>query len=367
MSYDYKQPGVPISSLPTTLGEFGENCQFWDAPCHARNAQRAAQKLADDAADAVDRATGGAWSKTREAREGAAEAITSTVSNIQKSVSQAAQATQSATSGAVQSLKPKAMSAKDKREFDKNPVLYVVNKLTAPFAGWFVELMLRLVQRTGRRSVSQTLLTGQRVNIDLVPRPTDSLIQTSLKLVSWITCCTYAFNEEAARKVLGMPVGKKGFFGSYDLEVPGVAISSLPTGPSGAAFRFGESDFWTDGIGPTGAEEAALAAAKAAETEGYIIVLSKALITALVNMIPGMITAAAKGGKAAPVSPSDVGSSALAAQINEAINTLPDSDFQAGSGSQERSSINENFLPIAVGGAVGVSLLLLLLYKNKKK
>jgi len=356
-----KVEGTSISRLPTSLGAFSgsRNCEWYDVGCHAQN-------TADDIADAVDTATGGAWSKTREAREGAAEAITSTASNIGKAVSQAAQTAQSATSGAVQSLKPKAMSAKDKKEFEKNPVLFVINKVTAPFAGWFVELMLRLVQRTGRRSTTRTLLNGKRVNIDLVPRANDSLIQTSLKLVCWITCCTYAFNEEAARKVLGMPIGKKGFLGAYDLEVPGIAISSLPTGPSGAAFRFGNSDFWTDGIGPTGAEESALAAAKAAETQAYIIALSKVLVSALVSMIPGMITAAV-AGKAAPVTPADVGSTELANQINAAMAALPESDWEPGSGSQERSSLNESFLPLAVGGAVGVSLLLLLLYKTKKK
>jgi hypothetical protein len=267
------------------------------------------------------------------------------------------------------------MSAKDKKEFDKNPILFVINQVTAPFAGWFVELMIRLVKRTGRRSVTHTLLNGKRINIDLVPRANDTLIQTSLKLVCWITCCTYAFNEEAARKVFGMPVGKKGFLGSYDLEVPGIGISRLPSGPSGAAFRFGGNDFWTDGIGPTGAEESALAASKAAETQAYIVGLSKVLISALVEMIPGMIIAGGgyaasqiKGGKPASVTPSDVGgNSELASQINEALNNLPDQDFEEGSGSDSRDPVEDNFLPIAVGGAVGVSLLLLLLYKTKKK
>ena len=381
MSYDYKIQSQPISRRPSTLGEFGETCDWrsWDyLPCQARNAKRAtdaaaaalsraAQRAADDAADAVDKATGGAWSSTREAREGAAQAVSDVASNVSTAISTTAQSAHATTSSAVQSLKPKPMSAKDKKEFDKNPILFVINQVTAPFAGWFVELMIRLVKRTGRRSVAHTLLNGKRINIDLVPRANDTLIQTSLKLVCWITCCTYAFNEEAARKVFGMPVGKKGFLGSYDLEVPGIGISRLPSGPSGAAFRFGGNDFWTDGTGPTGAEESALAATKAAETQALIVSLAKGIISALVALIPIAASAASAGGKPAPVTPEDVGNATLAAQINEALNSLPDEDFEEGSGSEDRAPVEDNFLPIAVGGAVGVSLLLLLLYKTKKK
>ncbi len=202
MSYDLEVQGQPISRLPSTLGDLGENCTFFDAACHARNAKRAAdaaadairraaQKAADDAADAVDKATDGAWSATRQAREGAAQAISQTASNVGRTVSQAAQAT----SQTIQSFSPPPPSAAQKRDFNRNPVLYVVNQVTAPAAGWFVELMLRLAQRTGRKSLSKTLLNGQRVNIDLVPKPSDSLIQTSLKLVAWLQCCTFGFNE----------------------------------------------------------------------------------------------------------------------------------------------------------------------------
>ena len=221
--------------------------------------------------------------------------------------------------------------------------------------------MQRLVQRTGRRSINRKLTSGETININLVPKASDNLIQTSLKLVAWLSCCTFAFNEEIARKIFGFPVGKKGFFGSYDLEVPGIAISSLPSGPSGAAFRFGESDFWTDGIGPTGVEETAGAALGGLSVEGFIIGISQTIITGLFNLL-----AAQASGKN-EVTPAQVGDAALASQINAALATLPDSDFEAGGGSQARSPMTSDFLPLAVGGAVGVSLLLLLLYKTKER
>jgi len=51
------------------LGTLGAaDCAAWDFGCHAK-------KAADAAGDAIDTATGGGWSKSKKAREAAAELI----------------------------------------------------------------------------------------------------------------------------------------------------------------------------------------------------------------------------------------------------------------------------------------------------
>ena len=51
------------------LGTLGATkCEWWDAGCHTK-------KALDSAGDVVDTATGGGWSKSKKAREAAAELI----------------------------------------------------------------------------------------------------------------------------------------------------------------------------------------------------------------------------------------------------------------------------------------------------
>lgn len=54
------------------LGALGENCAFWDAPCHARNAAKAIDKAAGDA---LDKLSGDKWSESQKMRTAAAEAL----------------------------------------------------------------------------------------------------------------------------------------------------------------------------------------------------------------------------------------------------------------------------------------------------
>jgi len=367
--------------IPPSLGTLGnyKDCHWLDIPCNAHNTAHDAKKAIDEAADAVDQATGGAWSSTRKGREEAAAKITQAAEAAGKTIGDTASAIVGATQGAGKVLKgftPKPLTPQEAAAFKKNPIFFVVDKVTAPAAGWFQELMQRLVKRTGRKVLPFTLLNGKRVNLDLVPKSSDSLVQTSLKLVSWIYCCTYGLNEEVARKMFGFPVGKKGFLGTYDLQVPGQPLVRLPVGTPGEGFPLGtydlqvpgqsltslpvgSSQFWSDGIGPTGVEEGAAAAAEGLKWEAIINLSAPAIISLLVSMLKCA---------AFPNDPECKKEVAQNPQLQQALSLLPAEDFAPGGGGTERSSVEDSsFIPIAVGGAVGVGLLLLFLYKSKKK
>ena len=371
--------------IPPSLGTLGnyKDCHFLDIPCNAHNTAHDVKKAIDEAADVVDQATGGAWSSTRKGREEAAAQVTAAAEAAQKSVGDTVSALSQATQSAGKVLKgftPKPMTAKQIAEFNRNPALYAVNVVTAPAAGWFVELMDRLVKRTGRKSLSikpgMGSKAGKVINIDLQPRKSDSLIQTTIKLVGWISCCTYGLNEEVARKMFGFPVGKKGFLGTYDLQVPGQPLVRLPIGTPGEGFPLGtfdlqvpgqsltslpvgSSQFWTDGIGPTGVEETAAAGAAGLSAEALLVAAAPNIIGLLIDLIKCTIM---------PNDPACKKELAQNPQLQEALSVLPPSDFVQGSGDKERAEVSESsFIPIAVGGAVGVGLLLLFLYKSKKK
>jgi hypothetical protein len=54
------------------MGTLGEACEWWDAPCHARNAAKAVD---DKAGELIDKATGGKWRESQAVRTQAAEAL----------------------------------------------------------------------------------------------------------------------------------------------------------------------------------------------------------------------------------------------------------------------------------------------------
>jgi len=361
-----------IKEKRSNLGNFqgfSGHCGF-DPVCIAGEALDAGgeilEEVLDTGGDIVDNVTGGAWTSTREAREEAADLIVQTANATGQTIGKATQDLLTATEeavGAAATFLPRPMTAKEQAEFNRNPALFVVNVVTAPFAGWIVELMQRMVERTGKKSVPMTLsagsMRGQTITLDLEPKPSDSMIQTAIKLVGWVWCCTFGLNTEIARKLFGMNVGTRGFLGTYQLKVPGQSLVHLPVSSAGGGggASFGGSEFWTEGMGPTGVEETGAAAGTVGMAEASIFASATAIVGILFDLLKCVFQ---------PGHP-DCSSGKMDPSMSDLMANIPDSDYAEGSGDKSRSSFfSGSSFPFVLGGAVGVGLLFLYLINRKK-